>query len=397
MRISFLTDHTAPRPHAFCERIVGLWNQSHPDELVEFSTLDHEILKRDLETHLRSEPPPDVLTMVHNGWYAGNRSGSHAGDGLMMNVADLWEVEGFSRSYADAFQRIAATGADVYFLPTSFYWWAVYYRPSVFRAVGVAAPIETWEDLLAACQVFRSAGLHPFALGARHGCPAAAWFDYLDSRLNGPEFHDRLLLLRESYTDRRVRTVFDHWGRLLDSGCFAGEPAVYDEAEAVDLVRRGEAAMVLIGAYVADEYAPDLEPDLDCFRFPIVHRHLPVGEDAPVDGYFAAGKSANPGGARRFLAFLGSREVQQLAIDELSALPTRTDVNCRRASRLARRGLDLIGRADHVSQFYNLDTPEEMGEAGMRAFVSYLREPGQIDDLLDGLESLRLELVEKRR
>lgn len=387
MTLSFLSDRTAPRLRAFDERVVGLWNQANPNRQVTLTTLDHEILRGELERYLTASPTPDVLT-----WFAGNRMRSLVERGLMMDLAELWEAEGFTRSYAPAFRRMAQEGDAVTFLPTSYYWWAIYYRPSVFHSVGIAAPVETWDDLLGACERLRAAGKHPFALGARHRCPAAAWFDYLDLRINGPEFHRRLMALEESYRDERVRTVFDHWRTLLDGGCFAGDPGAYDEDHAVRLLMRGEAGMVLIGAYITDEYAPDAGDDLDFFRFPVFDPGLPIGEDAPVDGYFVPAATADPGAARAFLAFLGSREVQQLALDELSALPTRTDVDGRGGPGTTAKGRDMIGRAAHLSQFYDLDTPWEMADAGMDAFVAFLRDPGRIADLLGELDALRLRL-----
>jgi len=95
-----------------------------------------------------------------------------------------------------------------YFLPTSYYWWAVYYRPSLFEQAGITKVPETWKSVLGACDTLNAAGITPITIGTRYPWTAAAWFDYLNMRINGPQFHIDLMLLKESYTDERVKAVF---------------------------------------------------------------------------------------------------------------------------------------------------------------------------------------------
>jgi len=278
-------------------------------------------------------------------------------------------------------------------MPTSYYWWAIYYRPSLFEQVGVKAPIETWDELLAACDSFNAAGIAPFTIGTRFRWPAAAWFDYLNMRQNGPEFHINLMLLKESYTDERVQAAFGRWKELLDHKCFIENPAAYDWNEAVDFMAQGEAAMYLMGGFITDTYPDELEDDLDFFRFPIIDPNIPVGEDAPTDGYFIAAQARNPEGAKEFLAFLASKEVQQMAFDELGRLPTRTDVDISKATKATQQGIALIQSADYVAQFYDRDTTPEMAEAGMDAMMAFWDDPASIDQLLQELEATRARIA----
>jgi ABC-type glycerol-3-phosphate transport system substrate-binding protein len=382
MPITFLTDHTSTLMREIDERIVRDWNALRPDAEVSLVTLDHEEFRDQLPGLLARENPPDVLT-----WFAGNRM--RALTDRMKNVAQMWDEEGFTAAYPDRFRRMAGGADAARFLPTSHYWWAVYYRPSVFAALGIRTPIETWDDLTAAARTLRAEAIAPFALGARYRCPAAAWFDYLNMRLNGPRFHGELMALTASYTDPRVRAVFDFWRGLIDEGWFLGDPAEYDEDQATAALVDGVAGMTLIGAYIADEYVPVNEPDLDFFRFPIIDPALPVGEDAPVDGYFVAAKSAFPAEATQFLAYLGSPAVQRRAIEAMSVLPTHSGVDVDNASRHVANGARLLRAADQVHQFYDLDTPAEFASHGMDAFVAFLRNPADVDRLLGELEARR--------
>ncbi|MDA2877339.1 extracellular solute-binding protein, partial [Streptococcus pneumoniae] len=154
------------------------------------------------------------------------------------------------------------------------------------------------------------------------------------------------------YTDARVHRVFDFWAEMFQQGWFLGQPNSYDEEQAAAAVLRGDAGMTLIGAYVTDEFVPAGDTDIDFFRFPVIDPALPIGEDTPVDGYFAAGNSQSPDLARAFLSHLGSKEVQELTTRYLTALPTRTDVDISVGGSHITAGQELIKGADHLGQFY---------------------------------------------
>lgn len=388
--VTFSSNASDPIPRAFTEQTVANWNEANPDMQVELSTVAHEDFKNAIRTYLAAEPSPDVLT-----WFAGERAAFFIDRDLIGDFSDAWEANGLDDVYAPGFTALASSGEGKYFLPTSYYWWAIYYRPSIFEQVGVEAPIETWDELLAACDTFNAAGIAPFAIGTKFRWPAAAWFDYINMRTNGPQFHIDLMLLKESYEDERVKQTFAHWQELLDHNCFMEDPAAYDWNEALDVMVQDEAAMYLMGGFITDSFPDEMESDLDFFRFPIINPDMPIGEDAPTDGFFMSANAANPEGAKEFLMYLGSQEVQQQAFDELGRLPTRTDVDVSAASEATQKGINLIQTADYVAQFYDRDTTAEMADAGLSAFVEFWDDPSAIDDILARLEEDRLRIAEE--
>jgi multiple sugar transport system substrate-binding protein/raffinose/stachyose/melibiose transport system substrate-binding protein len=215
-------------------------------------------------------------------------------------------------------------------------------------------------------------------------------------RTNGPEFHINLMLLEESYTDERVVKTFEHWRELIDNNCFIEDPAAYDWQEAIDPMVQGDAAMYLMGGFIVDSYPDDMEDDLDFFRFPIIDPAIPVGEDAPTDGVMMSAAAANLEGGKAFLAYLGSQEVQQRALDELGRLPTRTDVDLSNVSDATRKGIELIQSADYVAQFYDRDTTPPMAEAGMDGFMRFWDNPDDLQTILEELEAERIRNVEEQ-
>jgi multiple sugar transport system substrate-binding protein/raffinose/stachyose/melibiose transport system substrate-binding protein len=384
IHIQYNSYQSDPAPRAFTEGVVADWNAQHPQLPVDLSITAHEDFKQAIRAYLTAQPAPDVLD-----WFAGNRARFFVERGLIRDLSDLWQANGFDQSFGPVFRDLSTFEGRQYFLPSSTYWWAIYYRPSLFARAGIEAPPQTWDDLLAACDKLNAAGVTPFTIGTRAPWPAAAWFDYINMRLNGPEFHTQVTDLKVPYTDPRIRAVFDYWRQLFDHDCFIDNPAAFDWQEAVTPMAQGQAAMFLMGAFITGSYPDDLETDLDFFRFPTITPGVPIGEDAPTNGYFVPLNAGNSEAALQFLAFLGSKEVQQRMLDELGRLPTRTDVDLSQVTPATQKGIDLIQSADFVAQFYDRDTPAPMAEAGMAGFVRFWTNPADVDAILADLEAER--------
>jgi multiple sugar transport system substrate-binding protein/raffinose/stachyose/melibiose transport system substrate-binding protein len=190
------------------------------------------------------------------------------------------------------------------------------------------------------------------------------------------------------------------WKELFDNKCFIENSAALAWQDAVTPFVQGKAAMYLMGGFITDTYDPaakgtPAEGDLDFVRFPIIDPKMPVGEDAPTDGQFIAAKAANLDGAKKFMAWLGSLEVQQLQTDLLGRLPTRTDVKTDKFTPAQQQGIKLVQTADYVAQFYDRDTTPEMAEVGLNAFASFFADQSEknVDALLKTLEENRARLA----
>lgn len=379
-----------PIPRAFDEEIVQMWNDANPSMPVEHSIVAHEDFKQAIRAYLTAEPSPDVLT-----WFAGNRARFFIDKGLIAPISDMWTENGFDEAYAPGFNALATVEGEQYFMPTSYYWWAIYYSKSAFEEAGVMETPDTWDELLATCDTLNAAGYAPFTIGTKYRWTAAAWFDYINMRVNGPQFHLDLMLLKESYNDPRVKEVFSYWNQLFEHNCFIEDPQAYSWQEALDFMVQDQAAMYLMGGFITDSYPDEYEEDLDFFRFPVINPDVPIGEDAPTDGYFISANARNLEGGKEFLAYLGSQEVQQKAFDEMGRLPTRTDVDISEADAMTQKGIDLIQTADFIVQFYDRDTTPPMADAGMDGFMAFWDNPENIDQILEDLEAERQRLVEE--
>nr|NIO10876.1 extracellular solute-binding protein [Deltaproteobacteria bacterium] len=222
------------------EMLVEMFNEQNPENPVQLSTVNHEDFKQAIRAFLVADPAPDVMT-----WFAGNRARFFIDKGLILDISDLWEEEGWNEQFPKGFRAMSEVDGKAYFVPLEWYWWAMFYRKSLFEEHGVTPP-ETWDELLAACDTFNEAGITPITIGTKYRWTAAAWFDYINMRLNGPEFHLNLMLGKESYEDPRVRAVFEKWRELFDHNCFIDDAAAYSWQEGLDPFNQGDAAMYLM-------------------------------------------------------------------------------------------------------------------------------------------------------
>jgi len=371
------------------EMLVEMFNAAYPNYPVQLSTVNHEDFKQAIRAYLVADPAPDVMT-----WFAGNRARFFIDKGLILDISDLWEEQGWNEQFPKGFRAMSEVDGKAYFVPLEWYWWAMFYRVSIFEEYGITPP-ETWDELLAACDTLDGAGLIPITIGTKYRWTAAAWFDYLNMRLNGPEFHLNLMLGTESYDDPRVRGVFEKWRELFDHNCFIEDAAAYSWQEGIAPFNQGEAAMYLMGQFILDEAAEEIRDDIDFFRFPIIDPAMPIGEDAPTDGYFMSVNANNVEGGKEFLAFMGSKEAQTVVVEELGRLAVNPDVDPSLYNPMQQKGLELIKGADLVVQFYDRDTTPEMADVGMNAMMAFWADPYNdaiLDGLLAELEAARQEI-----
>ena len=171
-----------PAPRAAWEALVSDFRRDNPDIDVQFNNFDHESYKKAIRNWLTGAPPDVVF------WFAGNRMRNFVKRGLLAEVSTVFTETARHELHASAIDLVSVDGKQ-YGVPYAFYQVGFYYRSDLLARARVAEPPHDWESLLNTCRRLKSAGLDAFALGSKDLWPTAAWFDYLDLRLNGREFH----------------------------------------------------------------------------------------------------------------------------------------------------------------------------------------------------------------
>jgi multiple sugar transport system substrate-binding protein len=359
-------------PKAALEKIVAAYTGAGSP--VTMNSVATEQFRAQLSTYLSSATPPDVLT-----WYAGSVANSYAAEGLLLDVSDLWTGDGACAGFSDALRSLSTSGGgQAIFVPTTYYWWSVFYKKSAFASWGIEPP-TTWDGFIALCDDLKGRGIHPLTNGiGTTPWMSAGWFDYLDLRINGADYHRALLAGERSFTDPEVVAVMEQYARLIPY--FHPNQTSWDAQQAVTPMVNNEAAMYLVGAFATQYFPDDQRDDLDFFSVPTIDPSVPSAEEAPTDGYFAAARTDNPDGAKALLSYLASPEVQQRYITEsgTSNLPTSPEVDTSQFAPIVQKGIELLNSTSEITQFFNRDSSDALQTTADAALTRFLADPSDI-------------------
>ena len=203
------SDHSDPAPKKAMEELIADFQKANPDITVKWNNFDHEGYKSAIRNFLTADAP-DVAA-----WYAGNRMEPFVKAGLFEDVTDVWEANGLNDQLKSASASMTIDGKK-WGVPYTYYQWGIYYRKDIFAEQGIEPP-KNWAEFLAACEKLKSAGITPITIGTKALWPTGGWFDYLNLRVNGYEFHMELTSGKVPYTDPRVKGTLPEVSSMWNS------------------------------------------------------------------------------------------------------------------------------------------------------------------------------------
>ncbi|WP_405867011.1 extracellular solute-binding protein [Streptomyces sp. NBC_01515] len=375
--VSLQSNLSAPQAKAAMEDLVAAYAKKGSDR-ASLNTVAAETFRTQLPTYLTSANPPDVYT-----WYPGSVADAYAKKNLLLDLDEAWTSSPDLKRYSKALNSLctASSGKKV-FVPNTYYWWGMFYRKSNFAKWGVTEP-KTWDEFLDLCDKLKSKGVTPIGLGAGGGTAwvASAWFDYLDIRINGAEYHRQLLAGKHRFDDPEVRKVFDRWQEVLPY--FDPNGAAVAFQDATTSLLNGRSGMMLIGTFFADAAPKDALDDIDFFRFPVIDSKVPLAEEAPVDGYFASARTGRHDQVIDLMKYLATAEAQEIYIKGSSG----TVLPCNPAAKdagtaLVKKGRKHVEAAAEVTQFFNRDSSDALQPTADNALTKFLAKPKSIGSIL---------------
>ena len=122
---------------------------------------------------------------------------------------------------------------------------------------------------MALAKKMKTDGLIPIAFADKDGWPALGTFDILNMRINGYDYHIKLMKHEIPWTDQGVTTVFQHWAELMPYMQTGANGRIWQDA--AKTLESKQAGMMFQGTnQVAAQYVTDKAnlDDLDFFAFP---------------------------------------------------------------------------------------------------------------------------------
>jgi multiple sugar transport system substrate-binding protein len=377
--VTFGSNASDPVPKKAFQNVFAAFTKQTGTK-VSVNTVDHNTFQEQINTYLQGQPQ-DVFT-----WFAGYRMQFFAQKGLLSPIDDVWQ--GLKPLFSPGMQA-ASKGLDghFYFVPIYNYPWAVFYRKSVFKQHGYKVP-KTWDQLLALSKKMKADGLTPIAFADKDGWPAMGTFDILNMRINGYDFHIRLMAGKESWDSPAVKNVFAHWRQLMPY--YSGGALGLTWQEAAQQMINKQAGMYLLGSFVGQQATKAADhADLDFFAFPEINpAHGQDSIDAPIDGFLMSKKAKNTDAAKQLLKYLGSAQAENIYLKtDSNDVAANKNASKVRYNPLQKKSAALIAGTKHIAQYMDRDTrPDFASTVMIPALQQFLNKPNDINGLVSSIQ-----------
>ncbi len=362
------------------ERLQGMADAYAKKTGAEVSTnaVDHNTFQESISTYLQGTPD-DVFT-----WFAGYRMAQFAENELIMDISDVWPIDGMS----DAFKKSAtAEDGKQYFVPASYYPWAVFHRKSVFEKNGWTAP-TTLDELNALMTDMQGKKITPFAFAAKDAWAPMGTFDILNMRLNGYDFHMQLCKGEKKWDSPEVKNVFQTWKALLPYHQENSLGRTWQEA--ATSMAKEECGMYLLGTFVVDGVPPETQDDLDFFTFPTLDPAIGNDAlDAPIDGFCVSAQAEDDESAKAFITWLGTAEAADAANNAASApfIAANEAASTEKYGALQKKSAEVVQNAKSIAQFLDRDTNADLANTVITASLQdFIKNPDDIDRITASIQ-----------
>jgi multiple sugar transport system substrate-binding protein len=364
------------------------FKKANPDVDLKVTYITEETYKVQMSGWLATEPP-DVVS-----WHDGERMAYYAQRGLLEDLSQDWAKNGWSQQYASVKEASTYHGKQ-YAAPLGYDAYGFFYRKDLFAKAGIKSEPKTWDELLEDNRKLKAIGVAPIAVPARDSWTLAAWFDYLDLRLNGNDFHQKLMAGEIPYTDPRVKKVYTTWKTLIDNHDYIDNALSYDVDSVAPFLVNGKAAMMLMGTFFSASFPASIKDQIGFFRFPVIDPSVPMAEDGPVNVLLIPAKAKNKADARRLLAFMEQPKINAELAKGWGQLPSNSQA-AEPDDPISKVGFQTLANTKGgIAQFYDRDMTKEMADEGMKAMQQFYSDPSQLDSILAHLEETRKRIYQK--
>jgi ABC-type glycerol-3-phosphate transport system substrate-binding protein len=370
------------------QTVIDAFNELYPNVSVKY-TSGGDNLAPLLSTAVEGGNPPDIACIAQPGLMA-----DFVSQGALQSIDDLRTdiVDNFGEAVAD----VGAIDGTQY----AVMWKAsnkstIWYNVADFDEAGVEPP-ETWDDLNAAADTLKAAGITPYSVGVDVGWPISDLFENVYIRTAGAEMYDKLAKHEIPWTDQSVKDALtvmqDIVGTSDDLVGGTSGALQTDMPSSVSNVFSDDpkGAMVIIGDFAPAQGEFTLEPvaGYNVFTFPSIDGSAP----AAVGGGDLCVNFKQSEAATAFLRYLTTPEAAEIMISKGGfTSPNRNVDESAYADEITRA--TATGLTDAETFRFDLSDlqPSAFGGtpgAGLfKAFTDFVQNPDDIDGITQQMET----------
>ena len=334
---------------------------------------------------LSTPSAPGVFT-----WWSGYRMKDLVDAGLVADVSDLWKKYTDAGLYNPSLASAYTFDGKIYGIPDLVAYWVVFYNKKVFDAQGLQPP-KTWDELTAAADKLKAAGITPFGATVDGRWPSFIWFEEFLVRQD-PDLYARLMNGQAKYTDPEVTEVFKTWADWIKKGYFTDPSIAFGTAGANAMAgefAKGNLAMILVGTWYASTLtdAGIKSEDIGAFIMPNEKPDMANAVIFETGPLLLAAKSAQKDDAMKVADYWMSAPAQQTWVDAQDFPPVNKDVKAKSAliADLVKQIND--GNYTQINRFWEA-TPPEIAEAAVDELGNFMLNPDTYPDVQKNLQAL---------
>jgi raffinose/stachyose/melibiose transport system substrate-binding protein len=300
--------------------IIEAFEAEHPniDVVIESTAGSGAAIYPDvLKTSMASGSPPDLYFM-----WGGSIAQPFIEAGQAMDLGAYYEQYGWNEKFAPwVIDRISFDG-KLYGVPYHARGMGFWYRVDIFEENGWEVP-TTFAEQEALCAAMKDADMYCVSLGGKFGWHTMRVLDYFIEHHCGPEIHDALNRLEESWDQQCVVDSYANFQTWINNGWVTPDFLNVEPNDSRFPFFAGDAGLVLEGDWY-EGVLKNNEQDLANYSF-----YLPPTDREPLrfstfpEQWMIPAGAEHPDEAAMFIDFITSAETQQAYfINDFSASAT---------------------------------------------------------------------------
>lgn len=341
------------------------FEQENPDVYVKFITREDSSFKNNLDHWIGAEDYLDAIV-----WHGGERLYKYVRRGGALPITDVWQTHKMDSSFSKATKDLVSYENEVYAIPITYYQWGFYYNKKTFQRLRIQPP-QTWTQFLAMLEIFKQNKIAPITIGTSNAWTIAAWFEFINLRLNGLKYHREFLAGNISPTNTGIQKSLEHFNFLVENDYFVEHHNLLEWQDVLPDIFRERAGITLLGNFVESIIPPGMVDDVGYFPFPVIDSDIEHYELAPTDVVFIPKTTRNKALAKKFAAFLARPDVQERFNQQYQQIPPNNEA-ANSLSRLSREGKSVLSRAQGFTQYLDRDMNEDYATSLMSAWIRFL-------------------------
>lgn len=386
------TNATTGPGSKFFEDTIKSFEAAHPSVTIKMQIVQNEDLDGKLQTALQGGEgsAPDIFLQRGGGKLADMVKASQ-----VLDISDAITDETKASVGAGAFAAEQVDG-KTYAMPVAVLPGGFWYSKDVFDKAGIGTPPATLDELNAAVDKLKAAGVAPIALGGKDGWPAGHWYywfalrecsqDVLNSTASTLKFDDPCWLKAGQDVQKFAASKPFNEGFLTTS-------AQQGAGSSAGMIANHKAGAELMGAWdpgVIGSLTPDQKPLPDLGFFPFIS--VPGGQGDPkaimggVDGYSCSAWAPKQA-CTEFLNYLTTTDVQKAYYEAFQAPPVNKTAQEVVTEPYLKTVIAAFNDAPYVSQWLDTLYGQTVGGALNDAVVALLAGQGSPQDIIDAVNN----------